>query len=125
VAGKSGRPFVFMKGAKMQLKFDVKMLVIGMILGLALAAVLGVDGAGSADADRFGIAVEKEGVAVIRDRGGDFFVLNTTTGMATRVLVQRRLGYDVDHSRDDNGRIFNYSQTRQIEETPRTPARGY
>ena len=101
----------------MQLKLDVKTLVIGILMGIIIAIAAGANSVGAADADRFGIALEKEGgYGLIRDEVGDFFIVNPLTAMATRVMVHRRLNYDPAKSRDDDGRIFNYYKTRRVEE---------
>jgi len=101
----------------MQIKLDVKTLVVGIALGFIITAVLGANGVGSADVDRFGISVQEGGIALVRDKGGDFFIINPDSGMGTRVLIHRRLNFDPGRSRDENGRIFNYNQTRKIEQT--------
>jgi hypothetical protein len=67
----------------MELKLDVKTLVIGIALGVIITAVTG---AGSADKTDFGIAVAEKGAAVVRTPKGALYIVNASNGMATRVL---------------------------------------
>lgn len=89
----------------MQLKLDVKTLVIGIALGAAITAAIGA-GVGSADAARFGIAIEPEGAALIKTSDGSFYAINPQEGMAIRVL-QASLRADLSDKRDHNNRPLN------------------
>ena len=100
----------------MQLKFDVKTLIVGIALGIAITAAIGAS-VGSADADRFGIAVQPQGSAVVRTSDGDFYVITPENAMATRILLRRNLSDDPDRSRDSRGWFFNLRGTRRQETT--------
>jgi hypothetical protein len=91
----------------MELKLDVKTLVIGIVLGVIITAVLGA--VGSADKTDFGLAVEFKGSAIVRADDGSLYVINSENGMATRVMQSRSLSADPDDSRTAKGRIFNLS----------------
>ncbi|MCK4753530.1 MAG: hypothetical protein KAS75_08780 [Planctomycetes bacterium] len=90
----------------MQLKLDVKTLLIGILLGAALIATIGA-GVGSADATRFGIAVGSGGSAIIATQDGTLYVVNADTAMATPILQARSLNTNPGAVRDYKGRIFN------------------
>ena len=98
----------------MRLKLDVKTLIAGFALGIIVTIAIGA-GSGGADADRFGISVDEKGLAVVRNRAGDFFIVNPITGMAVRVLHARRLSDDAGRSRDSRGRIFNYNRGSEVQ----------
>jgi len=67
----------------MELKLDVKTLVVGIVLGVIITAVIG---AGSADKSDFGIAIADKGAALVRTPKGSLYIVNANNGMATRVL---------------------------------------
>ena len=92
----------------MQIKIDIKTLIIGIISGVVLTAVIGAD-IGSADADRFGIAVNDKGYAVVRTDDGGLYIINPNRGMAVRVLHAPSLSDNPDNSRNSRGRLFNLS----------------
>lgn len=96
----------------MQLKLDVKTLVVGIALGVIITVVLGA-GTGSADADRFGIAIQDEGSALVRTSNGDFYIVNPENGMATRVLLRRSLNDTPTRNRDSGGGPFSLSSLSQ------------
>jgi hypothetical protein len=68
----------------MELKLDVKTLVIGIALGAILAATLGANGV-SADRADFGIALENKGLALVRTSDGAFYVIEAEKAAARRV----------------------------------------
>lgn len=94
----------------MKLKLDVKTLVVGIALGVIITVVLGA-GAGSADADRFGIAVGPQGSALVRTSNGEFYIVSPENGMATKVLIRRSLNDTPLRNRDSLGRHFSLSST--------------
>lgn len=101
----------------MQLKLDVQTLVIGITLGIIVTVAIGA-GVGSADADRFGVAIENQGNALVRTSNGSLYVVNPKEGMATQVLVFNNLGADPDDSRTTSrSTIFNL-------EGPNRPSRS-
>ena len=105
----------------MELKLDAKTLVIGIALGIIVTAVIGA-GVGSADADRFGIAIPSssgEGAALVRTSDDGLFVVNPKSGMAIRVL-QAKIKANTDDRRDTNNRPFSLSSPSQ-----ETPTRMY
>jgi hypothetical protein len=102
----------------MKLKLDVKALVIGIALGVVLAAVMGGTDrrarpettlVGSADVSRFGMAIVAEGYGLVRTDEGTLYVVNPREGMAVRVLAARTTGVDPEDKRDPRGRSFNLS----------------
>ena len=99
----------------MELKLDVKTLVIGMVLGVIIAAALGA--VGSADEADFGIALAFKGSALVRSDSGSLYVVNSENGMATRVLHARTLTSDPDDSRASKGMFFNLHTAGQVAET--------
>lgn len=68
----------------MELKLDVKTLIVGIALGVILAVTLGANG-GSADRADFGIAIEDKGWALVRTSDGAFYVIEAEKAAATRV----------------------------------------
>lgn len=96
----------------MELKLDVKTLIIGIAVGVIVTVAIGAS-VGSADADRFGIAIEQKGSAIVRTSDGDFYVVNPSNGMAARVLTFRNFGSDPDDSRSTRGAIFSISGPRR------------
>ena len=102
----------------MKLKLDVKTLVVGIALGVALAAVMGgtdrrarptTDVVGSADVSRFGMAIVQGGFGLVRTDDGILYVVNPREGMAIRVLHARTPAVDPEDTRDPRGRSFNLS----------------
>lgn len=87
----------------MELKLDVKTLVIGIVLGVIITAVIG---AGSADKTDFGISVEDKGSALVRTSNGSLYIVNAKNGMATRVL-HASIKADPDDHREPKGNPFS------------------
>ena len=100
----------------MQLKLDVKTLVIGILLGAAIAAAIGAD-IGSADAARFGIALEKDGSALVQTSDGSFLIVNPNSGMAVRVLEATTLKTGPDDSRNEKGRLLRSTGSDKSQKT--------
>lgn len=73
----------------MELKLDVKTLVVGIALGVILAATLGANG-GSADKADFGIALENKGLALVMTANGSFYVVDGEKATAERVEDETR-----------------------------------
>lgn len=69
----------------MQIRLDVKTLVIGIVLGLVLTAALGAVG-GSADKTDFGIAITNQGLALVQTADGTFYVVDAERATAERVI---------------------------------------
>ena len=90
----------------MKITIDIKTLIIGMILGAIIIMVSGA-GEGSADADRFGIAIPGEGYGLIRTQDGGFFVISPKTAMAARVMSYNNLTSTPDSSRTIKGYLLN------------------
>jgi hypothetical protein len=89
----------------MELKLDVKTLVIGIAIGVIVTAVIG---AGSADKADFGIAIPSstgEGSALVRTADDGLYIVNSKSGMAIRVL-HAILKADASERRDTKGRPF-------------------
>lgn len=91
----------------MQSKLNIKNLVIGMVLGMIVTIAIGA-GVGSADADRFGIAIEKDGWALIRSSDGSLYVVDPKEGMAAQVMVFSSLNSNPSDRRSTSkGTVFN------------------
>ena len=106
------------KGNKMELKLDVKTLVIGIAIGVVVTAVIG---AGSADKADFGIAIPSatgEGSALVKTNDDGLYVVNARTGMAVRVLLVTGKTTEAGDRRDTRGRSFSLSTPSRVEEAP-------
>ncbi len=73
-----------MKGKIMELKLDVKTLIVGILLGVIFTAALGVVG-GSADKADFGVAVQKNGYGIIRTSNGFLYIVDVEKAEAELV----------------------------------------
>jgi hypothetical protein len=96
----------------MELKLDVKTLIIGIAIG---AAVIAVIGAGSADEADFGIAIPSsrgDGVALVRTIDDALYIVSPQSGMAIRVL-QASIKAGPDDRREIKGRPFFLSGSSQ------------
>ena len=105
----------------MELKLDVKTLVIGIALGIIVTAVIGA-GVGSADKTDFGIAIPSyagEGAALVRTSDDALYVVNPKNGMAIRVF-QAVIRAEPGDRRDATGRPFSLSGSGQSPKTPTT-----
>ncbi len=102
----------------MELKLDVKTLVIGIAIGVIATAVIG---AGSADKSDFGINIPSstgDGFAVVRTDDDGLYVISAKTGMAIRVL-QAGARADSYDRRDYKGKLFYLNAPSQPpKETP-------
>jgi hypothetical protein len=100
----------------MELKLDVKTLVIGIAIGVAVTAVIG---AGSADKADFGIAIPSangEGAALVRTADDGLYVITSRSGMAVRVL-QANIKAEPYDRRESRNRPFFLTGPRQSSET--------
>jgi hypothetical protein len=105
----------------MELKLDVKTLVIGIAIGVIVTVVIG---AGSADRADFGITIPStlgEGSALVRTSDDSLYIVNAKTGMAVRVLLATSLRTEPSDRRDTRGKAFSLSAPG---ESPKAPA-GY
>jgi hypothetical protein len=103
----------------MELKLDVKTLVIGIALGIIITAVIG---AGSADKADFGIAIPSatgEGASLVRTADDGLYIVSAKSGMAVRVL-QASIKANPQDRRDTNNRPFSLSSPGRSQETPTT-----
>jgi hypothetical protein len=64
----------------MQLKLDVKTLVVGMALGFIITIAIGAGG-GAGEAD-FGIAVEARGSALVKTQDGSLYIVEPDRAVA-------------------------------------------
>jgi hypothetical protein len=99
----------------MELKFDVKTLVIGIAIGVAVTAVIGA-GYGGGDKADFGIAVPSytgEGSALIRTADDALYVVSVKSGMAVRVLQAPTIRAEPYDRRDAKGRPFSLNISSQ------------
>lgn len=94
----------------MQLRLDVKTLIVGIVLGVIITAAIGA-GVGSADAARFGIAIEPEGAALVQTSGGALYIVNPGNAMAVRVLEATSLKTEPEDNRNSKGRPFGAAGT--------------
>jgi hypothetical protein len=100
----------------MELKLDVKTLVIGIALGIIITAVIG---AGSADKADFGIAIPSsigEGAALVRTADDGLYIVNSKSGMAIRVL-QATINAEPSDRRNTKGKPFSLSSSSQPPKT--------
>jgi hypothetical protein len=100
----------------MELKLDVKTLVIGIALGIIVTAVIG---AGSANEADFGIAVPSatgEGSALVRTADDGLYIVNSKNGMAIRVL-QANINAEPSERRNTKGKPFSLSSSSQPPKT--------
>jgi hypothetical protein len=103
----------------MELKLDVKTLVVGIALGVIVTAVIGA-GTGSADKADFGIAIPTstgDGVALVRTADDGLYIVNSKSGMAVKVL-QANAKADPGDRRDTRNRAFSLSSPSKAEEAP-------
>jgi hypothetical protein len=116
----------------MEIRLEAKTLAIGVILGAVITILLGADvprdrATGrlvtpstlveNAERTDYALTVTQSGFALVRVQNGDFFIVNPTTGVATRVLHARRVNDDPTRSnRDYRAKQFNYSVGVPIEE---------
>jgi hypothetical protein len=68
----------------MELKLDVKTLIVGILLGVIFTAALGVVG-GSADEADFGVAIQKNGYGLIRTSNGFLYIVDVEKAQAELV----------------------------------------
>ncbi len=85
----------------MELKLDVKTLIIGIVAGVIITAALGLNG-GSADKADFGIAIENQGFSLVRTADGSFYVVDAERSIAEAV---------VDKSKGARNRLLNLSSS--------------
>jgi hypothetical protein len=66
----------------MQIKIDIKSLVVGLVLGAVVFLVMGqmYEGAGKSD---FGITVDRSGLAIVRDNNNILYVIEPQREKAT------------------------------------------
>ncbi len=90
----------------MELKLDVKTLVIGIAIGIVVTTVIG---AGSSDEADFGIAIPSttsEGTALVRTADDALYIVSARSGMAVRVL-QGSIKSEPGDRRDVRSRPFS------------------
>jgi hypothetical protein len=91
----------------MELKVDVKTLVIGIAIGVIVTVVIGA-GYGSADKADFGIAIPSaigESSALVRTADDALYIISAKSGMAVRVL-QASIKAEPYDRRDIKGKPF-------------------
>lgn len=95
----------------MQIKLDLKTLVIGFFAGILISLAFGFNGA--ADQADFGISMPNNGFALVQTNEGNFYVVNSQTGMAVRVLIYENPDKTPNDSRlIRNVRPLNFNQAR-------------
>ncbi|MDD5064002.1 MAG: hypothetical protein PHQ35_04480 [Phycisphaerae bacterium] len=98
----------------MELKLDVKTLVIGIAIGVVATAVVG---AGSADKTDFGIAIPSnigDGAALVRTADDGLFIVSAKSGMAVRVLHAVTRAEPADR-RESKGKPFYLTSPSQAQ----------
>jgi hypothetical protein len=101
----------------MELKLDVKTLVIGIAIGVIVTAAIG---AGSANKADFAIAVPSangEGSALVRTADDALYIVNARNGMASRVL-QASIQAETNERRNPRYKPFFLSSPSKDEEAP-------
>ena len=93
----------------MELKLDVKTLVVGIVLGVILAATLGANG-GSADKTDYGIAIPRGGYALVRTASDAFYIVEAEKGEAERVE---------DATRGSKNKYFYFTSPEQPQGKPK------
>jgi hypothetical protein len=68
------------------MKFDVKSVVIGLLLGVI---VMLVTGAGGDRGSGIGFAVPSGAKAILKASNGEAFIINMDTAMAERILFKK------------------------------------
>jgi hypothetical protein len=100
----------------MQLKLDVKTLIVGIALGVIVTAAIGAS-VGAADAARFGIAIAQGGSAIVKTDTGGVYIISTKNGMATRVLLAGQ-GAEPGGRRDSRAGPFSLTGPGRTEPRP-------
>jgi len=94
----------------MQLKLDVKTLIIGLTLGIAITVAIGA-GTSRAGTARFGIALETKGSALVKTQDGSLYIVNPQNAMAIRVLQANRASVEFADRREPKSKPFNLSSS--------------
>ena len=102
----------------MQLKLDGKTLMVGIAVGVVLTVAIGA-GVGSADAARFGIAVEEKGAALVQTSSGSLYIVSPRTAMATRVLRQSSFSPEPGDSRNSRGTPLSLTIRTDVKKSSR------
>jgi hypothetical protein len=103
----------------MELKLDVKTLVIGIAIGVVVTAVIGASDVTAYKSD-FGIAIPSatgDGSALVRTADDGLYVINAKSGMAVRVLQASVRAEPYDHR--VAGSKFFYLSAPSKEEAPK------
>ena len=94
----------------MQLKLDVKTLIVGIVLGVIITAAIGAGG--SADSAAFGIAIESDGSALVKAHDDSLYIVDSKNGMATRVLYAN-INANPGDRRNAKGNFFSLAGLSQ------------
>jgi hypothetical protein len=94
----------------MQLKLDVKTLIIGIVLGVIITAAIGAGS--SADSAPFGVAIEFNSSALVKAHDDSLYIIDSKNGMATRVLYAN-IGASPGDRRNTNGKPFSLASSDQ------------
>src|SRR4030042_300559 len=99
----------------MELKLDVKTLVIGIAIGVVVTAVIGAGSASEAD---FGIAIPSsaagESAVLVRTADNGLYLINSKSGMAVRGLQATARSEPTDR-REARGKPFYLSAPAKAE----------
>jgi hypothetical protein len=91
----------------MQIKIDIKSLIVGLIIGAVVFLAMGQVYSGAGEAD-FGFTVDRTGFAIVRDKAGIAYVIDPQRERA-KIIFHGDGPY--------KGRPFNLDRTATAEET--------
>ena len=93
----------------MELKLDVKTLVIGIALGFVIALAIG---SGSVYYPPFATPIKPDGTALVKTQGGHFYIVSPLRAMASQVLEADIKSNADDVRRPDNPPFTDNSPSR-------------
>lgn len=85
------------------MKFDLKSIIIGLLLGILIMIVSGASGIGSAE---IGFGVPSGGKAIVKAFNGEAFIIDVNTAMAKRVLFKKPEPGQPRYPNNINGRAL-------------------
>jgi hypothetical protein len=86
------------------MKFDLKSIVVGLLLGVIIVLIVGATGGGSACG--IGFAVPTGSTAIVKASNGEAFVIDMNTLMAKRILFKKPEPGDTRYPNNVNGRAL-------------------
>ena len=92
----------------MQLKLDIKTLIIGIVLGFVIAIAIGAGG--TAEEADFGVAIQPRGTVLVKANDGSLYIIDPDR--ATAEMIEYRSG-------PFEGRFFTLNGPLQVRQLPR------